>query len=398
MLQAYYDRLRCSRWKSRGSSISISFRRIPSLPRRSRTPSPKAICCGSARTSRTRRKSAGDWLAGQIETMRKKVEDAEAKVEDFRAKANLLVGTNNTTLSAQQLGDLNAQLAAARAQKSDAEAKAKLIREMLHSGQPIEFVRYSQLGTYSPPAEQRVTLRAQLAEQSSTLLDNHPRIKELRAQIADLDGQIRAEADTRRAFARKRRQACRRPRRLANREPRSAQEPGGVDQRAGRAIARARTGCEIAARSARILSGEISRGEFARYHQFGPGRRPHRVPRDSVQRSGLSEEAAVRSDRRLCDAGAQLRLRAHEGDHGGARGICAGPLSGSAGRRTGAAGGDIVQRTAPRRASCRLGVVLQLDRRRRDDDARHGRPARGVWRRAGNECEPNRDKARARAR
>src|SRR5438270_4593801 len=42
--------------------------------------------------------------------------------------------------------------------------------------------------------EQRVTLRAQLAEQSSTLLDNHPRIKELKAQIADLDRQIRDEA------------------------------------------------------------------------------------------------------------------------------------------------------------------------------------------------------------
>jgi len=40
-----------------------------------------------------------------------------------------------------------------------------------------------------------VTLRAQLAEQSSTLLDQHPRIKELRAQIADLERQMRGEAD-----------------------------------------------------------------------------------------------------------------------------------------------------------------------------------------------------------
>ena len=39
-------------------------------------------------------------------------------------------------------------------------------------------------------------MRAQLAEQSSTLLDNHPRIKELKAQIADLDGQIKQEAAT----------------------------------------------------------------------------------------------------------------------------------------------------------------------------------------------------------
>jgi Mrp family chromosome partitioning ATPase len=43
-------------------------------------------------------------------------------------------------------------------------------------------------------SEQRVTLRAQLAEQSSTLLDNHPRIKELKAQLADLDRQLREEA------------------------------------------------------------------------------------------------------------------------------------------------------------------------------------------------------------
>ncbi len=40
-----------------------------------------------------------------------------------------------------------------------------------------------------------MTLRAQLAEQSSTLLDQHPRIKELKAQIGDLERQIRAEGE-----------------------------------------------------------------------------------------------------------------------------------------------------------------------------------------------------------
>ena len=44
-------------------------------------------------------------------------------------------------------------------------------------------------------SEQRGTLRAQLAEQSTQLLDGHPRIKELKAQINDLDKQIRAEAE-----------------------------------------------------------------------------------------------------------------------------------------------------------------------------------------------------------
>ena len=84
-------------------------------------------------------------------SMRKKVADAEAKVEDFRAKSNLLVGTNNTTLSAQQLGDVNTQLAAARAQKSDAEAKAKLIRDMLQLRRADRILRHSQFRA-DPPA------------------------------------------------------------------------------------------------------------------------------------------------------------------------------------------------------------------------------------------------------
>ena len=65
--------------------------------------------------------------------------EAEAKVEQYRSKTNLFLGNNNTTLSNQQLGDFNGQLASARAQKVDAEAKAKLIRDALKAGSAIEF-------------------------------------------------------------------------------------------------------------------------------------------------------------------------------------------------------------------------------------------------------------------
>lgn len=139
-------------------------------------------------------KAASQWLSGEIDNLRTKVSEAEARVEDFRSKSNLFVGTNNTTLSNQQMGELNTQLNNARALKSDAEAKARLIREMLHSGKPIEASEILNSELMRRLFEQRVTLRAQLAEQSSTLLNNHPRIKELKAQLADLDRQIRDEA------------------------------------------------------------------------------------------------------------------------------------------------------------------------------------------------------------
>src|SRR5262249_17736176 len=139
-------------------------------------------------------KSASQWLSGEIDNLRKKVSEADARVEDFRSKSNLFIGTNNTTLSNQQRGELNTQLNNARALKADAEAKARLIRDMLRSGKPIEASDVLNSESLRRPNEQRVTLRAQLAEQSSTLLGNHPRIKELRAQLADLDHQIREEA------------------------------------------------------------------------------------------------------------------------------------------------------------------------------------------------------------
>ena len=147
----------------------------------------------SVRQEQTR--GAGQWLAGEIDKLRRKVADAEARVEEFRSHTNLLVGTNNTTLSNQQLGELNSQVVSARGQKADAETRAKIIRDMLRKGESIEASDIVNSELVRRLSEQRGTLRAQLAEQSSQLLDGHPRIKELKAQIGDLDKQIRAEAE-----------------------------------------------------------------------------------------------------------------------------------------------------------------------------------------------------------
>jgi polysaccharide biosynthesis transport protein len=146
----------------------------------------------NARQEQTR--AAGRWLSGEIDVLRKRVADAEAKVEEFRSKTNLFIGTNNTTLSNQTLGESNRDLAAARSQKAELESKAHFIRDVLKRGGSLESADVINSELIRRLNEQRVTLRAQLAEQSSTLLDNHPRIKELKAQINDLDRQIRDEA------------------------------------------------------------------------------------------------------------------------------------------------------------------------------------------------------------
>jgi uncharacterized protein involved in exopolysaccharide biosynthesis/Mrp family chromosome partitioning ATPase len=195
VLAAYYDRLTAYAIdKSR--VIVIEFQSAdPELAARIANAIAETYLTLQQVAKQDQARAAGQWLSGEIEKLRTTVSEAEAKAEAFRAKSNLFLGANNTSLSNQQLTELSTQISAARAQKADAETRARMIREQLRSGQPIEASDIVNSELIRRLSEQRVTLRAQLAEQSSTLLPQHPRIRELRAQIGDLDQQIKAEGE-----------------------------------------------------------------------------------------------------------------------------------------------------------------------------------------------------------
>jgi uncharacterized protein involved in exopolysaccharide biosynthesis/Mrp family chromosome partitioning ATPase len=147
----------------------------------------------SSKQDQTR--AAGNWLAGEIADLRTKVADAEAKVDAYRTKSNLFSGSNNTSLPSQQLTEINSQIAAARGQKADLEARARQLREVIRSGKPIESSDIANSDSMRRLIEQRNALRSQLAEQSTTLLDQHPRIKELKAQIAEVEREMHTEGE-----------------------------------------------------------------------------------------------------------------------------------------------------------------------------------------------------------
>jgi uncharacterized protein involved in exopolysaccharide biosynthesis/Mrp family chromosome partitioning ATPase len=194
-LEAFYDHMSVSMVeKSRVIAVSFSSAN-PDLAARvaNRIAETYLTLQMSAKQEQTR--AAGNWLSGEIAKMRVKVADAEQKIEEYRAKANLFAGANNASLPSQQLSEISSQISAARGQKADLEARAQQLRESLRTGKSIESSDIGNSESMRRLSEQRVALRAQLAEQSSTLLDQHPRIKELRAQIAELDRQIRIEGD-----------------------------------------------------------------------------------------------------------------------------------------------------------------------------------------------------------
>jgi polysaccharide biosynthesis transport protein len=147
--------------------------------------------------------AATSWLQQEIERLRARVAEAEQAVADYREKEGLFDvdrpssgqgGADAANLSTQQLGEINAELARARAARAEAEARAQLVAKLLEEGGPLdasEEVLNSQL--IQRLRERQGALSAQMAELSTTLLPTHPRIRALQEQIGSLDGQIRQE-------------------------------------------------------------------------------------------------------------------------------------------------------------------------------------------------------------
>ncbi len=144
-------------------------------------------------------KSAGSWLGRTIDTLRERVSTAEGKVEAFRSQNGLfLVGGGNgdtSNISSQQLSELNTQLATARSLQAELTSKARMIREAVRQGRIFEVSDVVNNESVRRLIESRATLKAQIAQEERTLLPQHPRIKELYAQLGGFEEQVRNAAE-----------------------------------------------------------------------------------------------------------------------------------------------------------------------------------------------------------
>ncbi len=140
-------------------------------------------------------RTAAASLASLIADLKTRASEAEAKVQQYRAQTGLLVGTNNTTITAQQLADVNTQLAQARTAQADAEAKAKILRDMIRANRIAEVPDVANNDLIRRMADQRLMVKTQIAQLGETLLPGHPRMRELNAQLADIDAETRVAAE-----------------------------------------------------------------------------------------------------------------------------------------------------------------------------------------------------------
>jgi uncharacterized protein involved in exopolysaccharide biosynthesis/Mrp family chromosome partitioning ATPase len=195
ILETYFDRLTVySPTKTRVLTIEFQSR-DPDLAARAANTIADLYLDAQAGAKRENARVAATALANQLTDLKVRLADAEARAETFRAKTGLYVGANNTSISTQQLAEINTQLSTARTAQADAQAKARLIRDMIRQGRIGDVPDVANNELIRRISEQRVNLRAQIALEARTLLPGHPRMKELNAQLGDLEGELRKAAE-----------------------------------------------------------------------------------------------------------------------------------------------------------------------------------------------------------
>ncbi|MBG1231783.1 GumC family protein [Aestuariivirga litoralis] len=137
---------------------------------------------------------ARNWLSQQIDDLRTKVAASENAVEKYRADNGLLKGAN-TTISKQQLTDINAQIAVADSAKAEAQAKADEINRLLKAGGRLDISSDVLSSTLVQALrEQEVQAERKVAELSATYLPGHPKMIAAMKELNGINAQVRAEA------------------------------------------------------------------------------------------------------------------------------------------------------------------------------------------------------------
>lgn len=144
-----------------------------------------------ARFEATRR--ANEWLRDRLESLREQVRTAETAAASFAAE-NSLVTTGETTVTEQQISQINAQLVTARADLATAQASYDRVRQIIRAGgDPEALNQVAESPTFSRLREQLTTLRREEAELSSRYGDLHPELINVRQELEEVRDQINAE-------------------------------------------------------------------------------------------------------------------------------------------------------------------------------------------------------------
>jgi polysaccharide biosynthesis transport protein len=132
-------------------------------------------------------------LEPKIAALKQEISKAEREIEAFRGKSDIFGGQSTPGLNNQQLAELTAELSKVKAERSEADARAKSSRELLKSGSAEALPDVQKSVLVTSLIQQRVALERRVSENAVANLPGHPVSKKLQAELEGLRKQIAAE-------------------------------------------------------------------------------------------------------------------------------------------------------------------------------------------------------------
>ncbi|CAN5829077.1 polysaccharide biosynthesis tyrosine autokinase [soil metagenome] len=136
---------------------------------------------------------ATEWLEQRLAELRRNLQVAEEAVASYRRDKGL-AGSPEGTISTQTLSDLNGKYTAARTKRIEREARlVALSRASLNPGEIANIAEVSGNSALAALRIQDVDLTRKMAELSTLLGDNHPKLMQARNELATVRARFLSE-------------------------------------------------------------------------------------------------------------------------------------------------------------------------------------------------------------
>jgi polysaccharide biosynthesis transport protein len=136
---------------------------------------------------------ATQWLAGRIHDLSKQAETADAAVQSYKATHHITTPVNGMSVVDQQIRDVNSQLVIAKADLAEKQANLNSLIALQGAGKAANAAQVLSSPLIATLRAQETDLNRQLADLSSRYLPSHPKIQDIQAQKANLEGKINDE-------------------------------------------------------------------------------------------------------------------------------------------------------------------------------------------------------------
>lgn len=138
-------------------------------------------------------KRASEWLDSHLSSLRAQVESADAAVQAYKS-ANGLLSAEGSSLTEQSISGLNGQIATAKAEEAEAEARVRTAKSQLAHGSTGEDVGEAlSSNVVSQLRTQRAQISREVADMYGRYGPKHPELLKAQRQLQDIDSQISAE-------------------------------------------------------------------------------------------------------------------------------------------------------------------------------------------------------------